>query len=405
MQQAGPVPLLERVQALTSLEYRPVDRGEEIYLVIGVSMQEVKNPADKLFNQVVGAFLGTLDGLTGGVSTFIVNWAGKRLIGEEFAEMMAVFQATDGWQIGSKFGTGAAIALSFTPCGMGWLTVARRVLGAIQAVGAIADAATALANGEYLAAAGHAASAGLGILGFLKACFAGDMLVLTRERGAVRWDELREGEEVWSQGEFDPNAAGAWKRVEEIFRTEAFIWKLRVAGQEIKTTDEHPFWVVGKGWVPAKELRPGDRLRSHDGERYPVESIEPTNELATVYNARIADYHTYYVQAPGGGAWLWAHNACVSRIHDDPGLVRHAQAAGRTHQASIDRLTAQLGNGNFNPGIGTRGVFGNVLEARARDGARVYFRRLPNDDAEILAKSSKANQDVVISILRRLYGG
>ena len=29
---------------------------------------------------------------------------------------------------------------------------------------------------------------------------------------------------------------------------------------------------------------------------------------ATVYNCRIADYHTYFVQAPGGGAWLWAHN-------------------------------------------------------------------------------------------------
>ena len=37
--------------------------------------------------------------------------------------------------------------------------------------------------------------------------------------------------------------------------------------------------------------------------------MSPTRRDAKVYNCRIADYHTYFVQAPGGGAWLWAHNA------------------------------------------------------------------------------------------------
>ena len=40
-----------------------------------------------------------------------------------------------------------------------------------------------------------------------------------------------------------------------------------------------------------------------------VRAISATRRDAKVYNLRVADYHTYFVQAPGGGAWLWAHNA------------------------------------------------------------------------------------------------
>jgi hypothetical protein len=83
-----------------------------------------------------------------------------------------------------------------------------------------------------------------------------------------------------------------------------------VAGQEIKTTGEHPFWVAGKGWTPVNELQPGDLLRGDDGQLYPVESVTATDEWLPVYNARIADYHTYYVCAPGSNVWLWAHNQC-----------------------------------------------------------------------------------------------
>jgi len=49
-------------------------------------------------------------------------------------------------------------------------------------------------------------------------------------------------------------------------------------------------------------------------------------------------------------------------------------------------------------------VFGKVFEARAKDGARVYFRKTPGV-VEVVGKSTKANQAQVISILRKLYGG
>jgi hypothetical protein len=79
--------------------------------------------------------------------------------------------------------------------------------------------------------------------------------------------------------------------------------------------------------------------------------------------------------------------------------VREAEAAGKSVQSSLDGLIAKLASRNMNLGIGTKNVFDNVFEARARDGARVYFRN--NDNGiEILGKSSKANQERVINRLR-----
>ena len=68
----------------------------------------------------------------------------------------------------------------------------------------------------------------------------------------------------------------------------------------------------------------------------------------------------------------------------------------------IDKLTAQLAKGNLNPGIGTKNLFGNISYARARDGARVFFRKA-GDTIEILAKSSKKNEAQVIRKLENLY--
>jgi hypothetical protein len=62
--------------------------------------------------------------------------------------------------------------------------------------------------------------------------------------------------------------------------------------------------------TPVEKLQPGDLLRGDDGQLYPVESVTATDEWIAVYNARIADYHTYYVCAPDGNVWLWAHNTC-----------------------------------------------------------------------------------------------
>jgi putative component of toxin-antitoxin plasmid stabilization module len=73
-------------------------------------------------------------------------------------------------------------------------------------------------------------------------------------------------------------------------------------------------------------------------------------------------------------------------------------------QRSIDNLTAQLAKGNLNPGIGTRPIGRGISEARAADGARVYFRQTRDGMIEILGISSKANQQSVIKAVLKIFG-
>ena len=47
-----------------------------------------------------------------------------------------------------------------------------------------------------------------------------------------------------------------------------------INGTKIATTDNHPFWVIGKGWVAAGDLKAGDKVKLKNGEIVPVESVE-----------------------------------------------------------------------------------------------------------------------------------
>jgi hypothetical protein len=66
-----------------------------------------------------------------------------------------------------------------------------------------------------------------------------------------------------------------------------------------------------------------------------------------------------------------------SKIKEDSGLVGFAKDAGKDQRIQLDLngLIEQLRLGNESPGTGTKTLFKDVKEARARSGARVYFRK------------------------------
>jgi hypothetical protein len=183
--------------------------------------------------------------------------------------------------------------------------------GRAQMMGAIEQQSSKLAGLRMGGALTEAISPiGCNANNFLEACFTGEML-LDVEGGKKRAYAIRRGDKLWSRSEFEPEGPLALKEVEEVFVQKARIWNLRVGGQLIRTTGEHPFWVENHfGWKPVRELRAGDWLRTRDGALVSVESVEDTREETTVYNWRIADYHTYFVSATEGDASVWAHNIC-----------------------------------------------------------------------------------------------
>jgi putative component of toxin-antitoxin plasmid stabilization module len=69
---------------------------------------------------------------------------------------------------------------------------------------------------------------------------------------------------------------------------------------------------------------------------------------------------------------------------------------GRAIRARVRvRLTAVLQ-------LGTKSLGEGISYARARDGARVFFRQAGNQ-IDILAKASKANEAKVINYLKSIY--
>jgi hypothetical protein len=194
------------------------------------------------------------------------------------------------------------------------------------------------------------------------------------------------------------------------------VWTLTLADdkgrqEQVRPTGSHKFYSVSrKAWVSAKDLELGEELRDVSGCRLTVCDRTRLRGTHTVYNMTVEGEHVYHVSPLGT---LVHNDGCLdgatkdirisSRIGEHSGLVREAEAAAKSHQASIDALTAQLAKGNMQPGIGSKNVFGNIFEARTRDGARVYFRKLPGE-IQVLGKSTKANQSRVISILQSMYG-
>lgn len=92
---------------------------------------------------------------------------------------------------------------------------------------------------------------------------------------------------------------------------------------KIKTTEEHPFWVIGKGWIAVRDLRPGDECLTYDGKKTIVESVFiDTDYEGFVYNLEVEDFHTYFADSAG----ILVHNTKkvqvdVKQLHESEEIV------------------------------------------------------------------------------------
>ncbi len=73
------------------------------------------------------------------------------------------------------------------------------------------------------------------------------------------------------------------------------ILRITIDSEEIVTTDEHPFYVISKGWTQAKKLTKQDQLLTYDGSYHAIESVETEQRSTTVYNITVEKQHNYFV--------------------------------------------------------------------------------------------------------------
>ena len=147
-----------------------------------------------------------------------------------------------------------------------------------------------------------------------KCCFAAGTVVKTFD-GLKPIEGIELGELVASRdditGEID------WKPVTHLFRydDERITYEIVLSDEHnnievLEVTDNHPFWIAGKGWIESGNLKPGMQVTSLGGETVSVLEIGTKYNSPVTYNIEVADFHTYFV----GESAAWVHNQCPCEI-------------------------------------------------------------------------------------------
>ena len=141
--------------------------------------------------------------------------------------------------------------------------------------------------------------------GVKPSCFVAGTLVMA-VAGMVVIEKIKSGDKVIST---DPETfETAEKRVLETYiREDSKLIHLVINGEEIITTETHPFFVKNQGFIKAGELIVGDELLDVNGNVLLVENfdVELTEKPVTVYNFQVDEFHTYFV----GTSQIMVHNS------------------------------------------------------------------------------------------------
>ncbi|WP_434341205.1 polymorphic toxin-type HINT domain-containing protein [Motilimonas cestriensis] len=132
------------------------------------------------------------------------------------------------------------------------------------------------------------------------ASFAAGTKIFT-ERGDINIEDIAVGTIVSTRSEVD--FTKQWNPVTKLLNREVtHYYKIKVGRETVLTTEEHPFWLQGKGWTQAKDLKVGDLVVNFSSDAH-VLVHERIDEPLKVYNLSVANNHNYFANG------IWVHNA------------------------------------------------------------------------------------------------
>lgn len=144
------------------------------------------------------------------------------------------------------------------------------------------------------------------------ACFVGGTLVET-ETGLKAIETIQKGEKVYSK-----DMKSGKIELQMVYSTfvseKKILYIIRLGNERFEATEEHPFWIEGKGWVNAGNIKLQDRMMDKNGYVIPVDSIETVETSGTsVYNLSVNKNHNYFV----GSSLILTHNKnCMANPED-----------------------------------------------------------------------------------------
>jgi RHS repeat-associated protein len=124
-------------------------------------------------------------------------------------------------------------------------------------------------------------------------CFKAGTTILAKV-GAKPVEQIVVGDSVYSYN-IEKNIVELSKVVKSFDRKTQEIYELTTDNQKIFVTAEHPFYVVGNGWVKVKDLKAGAVLKTKDGSIEHVTSSVLEKHPETVYNIEVEGNHNYFV--------------------------------------------------------------------------------------------------------------
>jgi RHS repeat-associated protein len=162
-------------------------------------------------------------------------------------------------------------------------------------------------------------------------CFTAGTLINVPE-GTKPIESIKKGDMVFSYNE-TTGVTSIMPVIECYKRVSMDLVILKVRGQTVETTPEHPFYVKDRGWVKSKDMVTGDMLITMTGSAIPVDQIEVKKGRFTVYNFSVDINHTYYITPLA----LLVHNICGTGTRDGMG--------GKTNLGKGDMTENSLDSG------------------------------------------------------------
>ncbi len=159
-----------------------------------------------------------------------------------------------------------------------------------------------------------------------EACFVAGTLIHTRN-GLKPIEQISAGDWVAARHELNADGTVGWRKVLETYqhgsKTVLDLTVRHPTGEQetFTTTPNHRFFVNGREWRAAAELRPGDQFALRDGGTSQFVGTARAEGLRTVYNFAVEEDHTYFVGERG----IWVHN-----VYYGPGAV-YTGVDGQTH--------------------------------------------------------------------------
>ena len=230
-----------------------------------------------------------------------------------------------------------------------------------------------------------AASTDLATLGASVGCFVAGTVVKTEE-GDKAIEEIEVGDRVLAYeattGRF------AYKEVADVIAHDGVteLAHVTIGGETIDSTTNHPYFVVGYGYVDAGNLIEGDTVLLANGKEGKVErvEIEFLTEPVTVYNFEVKDWHCYFV----GEAGVLVHNE-KPICKEAPKIA--ASAGGKTGEGENISIRKSE-HASIRSGQG-RNVNTAINDINKSSPSKIYLQ----DDGRIVVKGDKGRVHILES--------